>query len=175
MLSKYLILVLLMWGSVSYCQKVPSATGSKASTEQAQSALEFHNKVRKDVGVPGLEWSEQLSSYAQAWASNLATEGCKLKHRPPSGEWAQKYGENIYYYSGPVTLTAASKAWYNEIKDYKDEKLTIKELPKIGHYTQMVWRKTTKLGMGVATCPSGATIVVANYSPMGNFIGQKPY
>ncbi len=53
-----------------------------------------------------------------------------------------------------------------------------------GHYTQIVWRSTQKLGCGIKVCtknsPFGAsfptwTYVVCNYQPPGNIIGQKPY
>ena len=160
----------------SEAQVVPAATGSKITKEDAQSALDFHNKVRNDVLVPPLEWSTELAAFAQLWANKLAAGGCKLEHRPVNGKWAQLYGENIYFGSA-ATLTSldASKAWYGEIKDFTSGKLTMENWVKVAHYTQMVWRTTTKLGIARAGCPSGATIIVANYSPMGNYMGQKPY
>jgi pathogenesis-related protein 1 len=155
---------------------VPPVTGSKVTSQQAQSALDFHNKVRKEVNVPNLEWSRELAAYAQIWAAKLASDGCKLEHRPPTGKWARIYGENIYFGTAKaLTASDASKAWYGEIKDYHNEKLTMSNFAKVAHYTQMVWRSTTKVGIGQAACPSGATIIVANYSPMGNYMGQKPY
>lgn len=155
---------------------VPPATGSKVVQQEAQAALDFHNKVRKDVNVPNLEWSRELSAYAQLWATKLANDGCKLEHRPSTGKWARTYGENIYFGTTKgLTASDASKAWYGEIKDFNNEKLTMSNLAKVAHYTQMVWRSTTKVGIGQATCASGATIIVANYSPMGNYMGQKPY
>lgn len=155
---------------------VPPATGSKVVQQEAQAALDFHNKVRKDVNVPNLEWSRELSAYAQLWATKLANDGCKLDHRPSNGKWSRIYGENIYFGTAKgLTASDASKAWYGEIKDFNNEKLTMSNLAKVAHYTQMVWRSTTKVGIGQATCPSGATIIVANYSPMGNYMGQKPY
>ena len=47
-----------------------------------------------------------------------------------------------------------------------------------GHYTQVVWRNTTEIGCGVATCKEGALtwdIWICNYAPPGNIAGQKPY
>lgn len=157
-------------------QIVPVATGSKVIRSEAQAALDFHNKIRKDVKVPALEWSPELSAFAQLWANKLADGGCKLEHRPLSGKWAQLYGENIFFGTAKgVSPLDASKAWYGEIKDFKSGKLTLDNWVKVAHYTQMVWRTTTKIGMAKATCPSGATIIVANYSPRGNYMGQKPY
>jgi hypothetical protein len=43
-----------------------------------------------------------------------------------------------------------------------------------GHYTQIVWRNTTEVGCGVASCGS-SEIWVCNYSPPGNYVGQNPY
>ena len=47
------------------------------------------------------------------------------------------------------------------------------------HYTQMVWRGTTRIGAGKAVIASGPykglTVPVCNYTPRGNMIGQKPY
>ena len=76
---------------------VPPVTGSKVTTQQGQMALDFHNKVRKEVNVANLEWSRELAAYAQLWATKLANEGCKLEHRPSTGKWARIYGENIYF------------------------------------------------------------------------------
>ena len=43
-----------------------------------------------------------------------------------------------------------------------------------GHYTQVVWRKSLRVGCGMATC--GATEVwVCNYDPAGNWDGERPY
>ncbi len=157
-------------------QIAPEATGSNLNKKEAQEALDFHNKVRKDVGVQSLLWSSELSAFAQLWANKLAAEGCKLEHRPANGKWAQLYGENIYFGTAKgLTASNASKAWYAEIKDFDGDKLTMKNFLKVAHYTQMVWRTTTKIGMAKAVCPSGATIIVANYSPLGNYMGKKPY
>ena len=176
MIKKYFCSLAILLVMQSNAQLVPAATGSRVTKEDAQKALEFHNKVRKDVGVAGLEWSTDLSSFAQLWANKLAAEGCKLEHRPANGKWAQQYGENIYFGTAKGLNTLdASKAWYSEIKDFNGEKLTTKNFAKVAHYTQMVWKTTSKIGIAKASCPSGATIIVANYSPLGNYMGQKPF
>ncbi len=42
----------------------------------------------------------------------------------------------------------------------------------IGHFTQVVWRNSTKMGVARASNSSGWTYVVTNYSPPGNYVGQ---
>ncbi len=160
-----------------HAQTVPSITGSKISQKDAQEALDHHNKARADVGSPSLQWSADLSNYAQAWANKLASDNCAFEHRPQSGVWAQAHGENIFWGSDADSYKAldASNSWYNEIKDYKYGPLTGSNWYKTGHYTQMVWKNTTHVGFGVAVCKGGELLVVANYSPAGNYMGQKPY
>jgi hypothetical protein len=176
MLQKYLCSLAILFALQSNAQLVPAVTGSTVTKEDAQKALDFHNKVRKNVSVPALEWSTEVAAFAQMWANKLAAGGCKLEHRPANGKWAQLYGENIYFGTAKgLTTLDASKAWYSEIKDFNGEKLTTKNFVKVAHYTQMVWKTTSKLGIAKASCPSGATIIVANYSPLGNYMGQRPY
>ena len=47
----------------------------------------------------------------------------------------------------------------------------------VGHYTQIVWKNTTKVGCGIANSLTdrGGEWVVCRYSPPGNYVGQKPY
>ena len=45
----------------------------------------------------------------------------------------------------------------------------------IGHYTQMIWDKTTKVGLGAYVNKKGKVYVVARYYPAGNMIGSFPY
>jgi hypothetical protein len=171
-----LSLVLLLLFSFAQAQTVPAVTGSLVSQQEAQEALDFHNKVRKEVNVAPLTWSAELSAYAQAWADNLASTGCKMQHRPYSGKWAQQYGENIYWALGrELEPVNASSSWYSEIKDYKHGPLSNNNFMKVGHYTQMVWHDSKRVGMGKATCKNGSVIIVANYDPRGNMLGTKAY
>lgn len=144
--------------------------------DELRSVVEFHNNVRKEVGSPPLEWSNDLATYAQEWANYLAQNGCALQHRPNIGRWKQQYGENIFWGAGKTyTLQDAAKSWYSEKKFWRGGKLTGRNWSKSGHYTQMVWSKSTKVGIAKATCKNGATIIVANYDPAGNMMGEKPY
>ena len=50
------------------------------------------------------------------------------------------------------------------------------------HFTQVIWKSTTKLGCGVAKCDNmfpdhdgPATYHVCLYDPVGNVIGQEEY
>src|SRR5947208_418304 len=69
-------------------------TGSALSKAEAQALVDFHNDKRREVKVPGVEWSNEVAAFAQKWADHLAETGI-IEHRPREGEWKQKYGENI--------------------------------------------------------------------------------
>ncbi|MDP2387371.1 MAG: CAP family protein [Bacteroidota bacterium] len=151
-------------------------TGSKVSVKEAQEALDFHNKARQELGIEPLQWSHELSKYAQEWADHLANSNCDFDHRPDSGKWAQLYGENIYWGKGGIyTALDASKSWFKEKKSFKNVPLSSSNWSKAGHYSQMIWRKTKHVGMGVAKCKDGSYIIVANYDPAGNMMGEKAY
>ena len=156
-------------------QIAPTKTGSLIIQSEAQHVLDFHNKIRKEVGSPPLEWSSELSAFAQEWANHLSAN-CKMEHRPENGKWMRKYGENIFWGMGrEYSGVDASKSWFEEINNYKYEEINSSNWASTGHYTQMVWKKTTKIGMGIAKCPNGGIIIVANYDPPGNYMGEKPY
>ncbi len=154
--------------------QVPQQTGSKVSQKEAQQALDFQNTKRNDVGVPPLAWSADLAADAQAWADHLAADNkCQLAHKTEN-----PHGENLFGGSGAFyTALTASQSWYAESKLYKGDALTPDNFAPIGHYTQMVWKNTQKVGMGQATCKgfSGAMVIVAEYDPHGNVLGEKPY
>ena len=129
--------------------------------------LGAHNRVRDGVAVAPLVWSDQLASVAQGWADQLASEG-RLHHRA-----SPRYGENLYLISGGrATPNDVVGAWASEQADYDYRTNTCHAT--CGHYTQIVWRSTKSVGCAVARL-RGIEVWVCEYSPPGNYVGQKPY
>jgi hypothetical protein len=65
----------------------------------------------------------------------------------------------------------ATDDWYNEIKLYGFNRPGY--YSGTGHFTQVVWKGSRKLGVGFAVTGDGKTLyVVAQYSPPGNYLGQ---
>lgn len=161
----------------AHAQTVPADTGSSLSQGAAQAALDLHNRARQEVGSPPLTWSAELANFAQQWANHLATaKSCRLEHRPNQGPWGSRYGENIFWGSAAsYSARDAANSWYSEIRDYRKAPFGGENWYKTGHYTQMVWKRTSQVGMGQAICPGGAIIIVGNYDPPGNYTGQEPY
>ena len=163
-----------------------SAGDGMLSASQAQGLLERHNHWRAAVGVGALTWSPELAAFAQAWADELARQGCTMRHRPHEGPFAQKYGENLYHASpvfwsdGRTEVQQISPeqvvdSWDSEKADYDHAANACAEGRMCGHYTQLVWSRSTSLGCGAAICPDQAQLWVCNYDPPGNIVGQRPY
>lgn len=135
---------------------------------------EAHNKYRRETGVPDLQWDSRLAAYAQEWADHLkSANNCNMQHRPRSGKYTQKHGENLAWASGKEMDTAeVVENWYSEIKNYNYTKNSCSGV--CGHYTQVVWKNSQRVGCAMAKCRN-TEIWVCNYDPPGNYIGEKPY
>lgn len=133
-----------------------------------------HNAVRAaaqptpDPALPDLVWDPDLAAVALAWA-----QGCVFQHSDGP------YGENLYAGTGTPTVLDAIDAWAAEAAQYDYESNACSGV--CGHYTQIVWRDTARVGCGFADCDplQGAGFAgrywVCNYDPPGNFVGEKPY
>ncbi|KAF6730593.1 Golgi-associated plant pathogenesis-related protein 1 [Oryzias melastigma] len=66
----------------------------------------------------------------------------------------------------------AVEAWYSEIKDYNFAKPGFQS--GTGHFTQVVWKNSTELGVGMAT-DGKSVFVVGQYHPAGNFTNKGEF
>lgn len=136
-----------------------SSSGSLDSDQKK--ALDLHNEARKAVGNEPLEWDDSLVPGAQEWAEHIASLG-NLVHS--QGE----DGENLYMGTSSTPLSDAVEAFLSEKDQYNGEAITGSNYMGFGHYTQCVWKSTTKVGMAVAKGSDGASYVVARYQKPGN-------
>ena len=133
----------------------------------ADNILAAHNLVRRAVGVPSLTWSVELAAFAQQWANELVARG-KFSHRRNS-----PYGENLYEITGARTTPGeVVEQWVSESKNYRYGLNTCRGV--CGHYTQIVWRDTRRVGCAVAAT-ARSEVWVCNYDPPGNWVGKRPY
>ncbi|XP_016329445.1 Golgi-associated plant pathogenesis-related protein 1 [Sinocyclocheilus anshuiensis] len=137
--------------------------GDKANDDSFKKEfLEAHNQYRKQHQAPELTYSDKLCSAAQKWADHLLSIR-SLGHSDTQN------GENVFYSSSSVKKTPRGKeavdSWYSEIKDYNFSSPGFQS--STGHFTQVVWKSSTELGVGLAT--DGNTVfVVGQYKPAGN-------
>jgi len=138
------------------------------------SMVESINQHRKAHSAPLVELDQELVNYAKSRAEHLA-DVAKLVHDGTGG-----YGENLYKSSssnpsqGPAT--GATDAWYGEKQYYNYETFASNDPTKaIGHFTQLVWKGSTKIGAG-RVCGSADgkwhdTYIAVNFSAAGNMEG----
>lgn len=147
---------------------IPGINGLDGDEEQT--ILSYHNEARASVNVPPLNWSRTLSKHAATWAATLANKGCSLRYSQDS-----IYGENLFIGSSDQAVIDAVESWENEKSDYSGQPLNKSVWSVAGHYTQMVWRNSTELGCAKVVACDDKLIVICNYAPSGNHIGEKPY
>ncbi|KAL1224834.1 Pathogenesis-related protein 1 [Cardamine amara subsp. amara] len=134
--------------------------------DSPQDYLRVHNQARAAVGVGPLQWDERVAGYARSYADQRRGD-CRLIH---SGG---PYGENLAWGSGDLSGVSAVNLWVNEKANYNYASNTCNGV--CGHYTQVVWRNSVRLGCAKVRCNSGGTIIVCSYDPPGNYVNQKPY
>jgi hypothetical protein len=151
-----------------------SANAASLTKTQKKELLEAQNRYRAEIGVASLVWSDDLSVSAQDWASHLARDVHHLEH---SGAVAT--GENLAMWTtGRSTLTQLVDLWGAEkayfVKASFPDVSSTGDWRTVAHYTQMIWRKTSAVGCGVAT-GGGFDWLVCRYAPQGNFMGERVF
>jgi len=152
------------------CGSAPSAFSAAAENP----FVDAHNAVRAsatpapDPALPPLQWSDDIAQVAQAWSAR-----CVFEHSH------NQYGENLAYFSGAAsTPQDVVDGWASEAHDYDLAGNTCASGKVCGHYTQLVWRGTTRVGCGASKCNlfgADGVLWVCNYDPPGNFVGERPY
>lgn len=166
-------------GSTVNCTGTSGSSSCPEGVSSMCGMLAAHNAVRAAVTdanppLPPLVWDCTLAAFAQAYVN-----GCPADHNPNRTVEGQTAGENMAFFGGSSTLqppTAVVNLWAAEKSGY-DYTTNTCSTSACGHYTQLVWRKTTAVGCGVANGCSGqySQVWVCDYLPAGNVVGQKPY
>jgi uncharacterized protein YkwD len=164
-------------------EKAPAArAGLPAPKDFARDMVTAHNQARAQAkpapkpALPPLIWSDAAARKAASWAKE-----CRFEHNPNRGG----FGENLAAATpGAWTTPEVVKSWADEAVDYDLARNTCKRGKMCGHYTQVVWRKTSTVGCATVMCnknsPFGSAHPtwqnwVCNYAPPGNWVGQRPY
>jgi uncharacterized protein YkwD len=134
-----------------------------------------------DPALPPVSWDAMLADAAYNYLSLCEVEGDLVAHNDDRTKdyaalgGSDYVGENIYASSGTsVEPSDAIDSWMSEQSeyDYADG-----DFSKAGHYTQVVWRSSVRIGCAIVNCPNArySNTVLCDYAPGGNLSGQKPY
>lgn len=138
--------------------------------------LAAHNRERASLGIAPLSWDPALAADAATWARHLAATG-KFEHAPENARAPE--GENLWagtkgYYSAEKMVDG----WVREKRYYKPGRFpdnsTTGKTADVGHYTQLMWRDTGRVGCAMAT-GAEEDVLVCRYSDAGNYIGDTPF
>ena len=141
-----------------------------------QRILAAHNRERTAMGIPALAWDDQLQASAQSWAAHLATTG-RFEHAADSP--SNPEGENLWGGTkGAFPVEAMVDGWVREKRYFKpgtfpDNSVTGR-VEDIGHYTQLMWRSTRRVGCAMAA-GNHEDILVCRYGEAGNYLGERPF
>ena len=151
--------------------------GTGRLTNFEERVLAAHNRERDALGVPALAWDASLSADAAEWADTLAEEGA-FEHSPDP-EGVEPQGENLWAgTNGAYAPEEMVGLWIAEKKDYRPGPIPAVSrtgaFEDVGHYTQLVWADTGKVGCALA---AGAEeeVLVCRYSQAGNVEGERAF
>ncbi|PIC17376.1 hypothetical protein B9Z55_023640 [Caenorhabditis nigoni] len=141
--------------------------------------VHFHNKYRAHHQAKPLSTDSTLNSAAQKWANEMAHRRKCLIHEDPS-----IYGENLSYFAAvyfpdPKTCAAGIiQSFYTEGTGYDYSGYNSNSWTQKGHFTQLLWRSSTKIGVGVTIVKRGRAhhiYVCLKYDPPGNVQTAEEY
>jgi len=155
-----------------------------ALTVEMQGALDQHNVFRCMHDVPLMTWDDKIAANAQAWADSGNRGHSPGSWREVDGE-ERACGENLGWGYPAVSGVMATSNWYGEIENTNPYGLAsswraVKGKP-VGHYTQLVWKGSTKLGCGKGKRtvvdkkwgPLDGDSWVCHYCPPGNDVAYR--
>lgn len=159
---------------VAFCAAAPAIGESASSASQFPARILLaHNEVRVQAGVPPLSWDPALGQQASIYAMQLALTN-SFHHSQRNAR--QDTGENLWMGThGAYAYEAMVGAWSSERRNFVPGVFpAVSRSGKwqdVGHYTQMVWPTTSRVGCALAS-NSTTDFLVCRYASAGNIDGR---
>lgn len=159
------------------------------ATRYAQAAVQRHNIHRANHGAGKVVWDKKL-----AQAAMKSAQRCTFAHF--MNENGLQYGQNLAL-GNPADDIAGiiTDQWYSEVSAFAgnygqaqpDYGTNMQNFEQWGHFTQVVWKATTKIGCATWRCNSvassatdstpmpaayGGDVTYCNYQSPGNYGGE---
>ncbi|XP_055937457.1 CRISP/Allergen/PR-1-like [Argiope bruennichi] len=178
------------------------------SEQDKQLILRLHNQFRSKVAMGNedrsiggalpqaadmmeMVWDDELAAVAQKWTENCewghdcgeckAVENFAVGQNLAIQNWSPCYGPGCQEPSNEPDWTWAITALYDEVVDYRVnwlDSFTKHPGPKTGHFTQLVWSKSWRIGCGYSYYKQAGGFhlyYACNYGPGGNVEGEPVY
>jgi len=175
-------------------------TNRNVSTFDAMEIVDIHNRLRNRVAsnqtiqfpaanMMVMQWDSELANIAQRWADQCRFEHDCADCRRVGPSIEDTVGQSVFMdwnlqKGGVLDWNRTIHTWFDEISVFPDnvtsavERFQFNSTHQSGHYTQLVWARTNRVGCGVITFTRDErqqTLYVCNYGEMGNFLNQPIY
>ncbi len=149
---------------------------TRADTDLVRAMLDTHNHARRSLGASPLQWDPALANNAALYASEMARSG-SFQHDLQEGARVRQ-GENLWRGTrGAFSYAEMSGSWIEEKRLFKNGLFPngsrTGKWSDVGHYTQIIWLSTTRIGCAIASNPRD-DFLVCRYSPAGNIYARDP-
>lgn len=135
----------------------------------ARQFVDAHNVARLQFRHPFLIWDKNLAKYAKKW-SKKRVDDCKMIHS------YGPYGENIFWGGRDHwTPKEAVEYWMEEKEYYNPSTNECAPQQMCGHYTQVIWKNTARVGCSRTRCSNGGLLIFCEYDPPGNYVNENPF
>ena len=165
-------------------------------------ALGLESRGVGGIGQPSaanmrkLSWDDELAQISQTWANQCLGDADifhdKNRRTLKWSHVGQNYASKSHTSNlGDKFIAKMVQDLYDEVQDFPANNIkpfdTKKDVPwdykenkpkKVGHYTQMVWAETYKIGCGFIMHNRGEwykKVLVCDYGPGGNYVGGEMY
>ncbi|KAH9213982.1 CAP domain-containing protein [Leptodontidium sp. 2 PMI_412] len=169
---------------VEAATSVAAAPAAAQPTDYQSTALYHHDQHRANHTAGKLTWDTTLAGYAQTIA-----QSCVFAHDMTQGGGG--YGQNLAAYGttadmgsidlASVVADAITNQWYyGEAANmpYGQDNPAVSGVPEYLHFSQVLWKSTTKVGCATVQCGAGTIFsyhslyTVCNYAETGNVLGS---
>ena len=158
-------------------ERISDAPAPRGTALLRSAMLAGHTSARAAIGLPPLVWDESLVTSARAYAEEMARTR-RFAHAPqPQGPGRE--GENLwtgtrdaYRYEEMIGHWVAEKRDF--VNGVTPAFSRTGKWEDVSHYTQIIWRNTTRVGCATASNKRD-DYLVCRYSPAGNVVGERSY
>lgn len=127
-----------------------------------QATLDRVNQYRTRHRALPVVWDTVIESSARNHAEYIADKGY-LEHSVNNG-----YGENLAATYSANAMVDAVDMWYSEEPAYNYSQPGFSMAT--GHFTQLVWNASRRIGAAAVRGKTGMTFVVMQFAPPGNYL-----
>ncbi|XP_043468667.1 venom allergen 3-like [Leptopilina heterotoma] len=176
-------------------QNACNARVASLTSAQQNEIVNVHNEFRQRVAtgnerrgspgpqprarnMPNMIWDLEIANVAQRWANR-----CTFGHDTCRNVRRFGVGQNVAMAwttgSNPSSIRDLITMWYDEVAQFSPNQISpFRFTGETGHYSQMLWATSTRVGCGYVNYMNGnqnTVLLVCNYGPGGNVIGGTMY